>query len=66
MIALESDALKIWNKMELTQVWATLYSWAFLMIDTVVIFIAHDKNGAFINRMLAVFSDYLNGSNYIF
>ena len=51
MIVLESDALKIWNKMELTQVWATLYSWAFLMIDTVVIFIAHDKNGAFINTI---------------
>ena len=52
MIPLESDALKILNKMELTQVWATLlYSWAFLMIDTVVIFIAHDKNGTFINTI---------------
>ena len=51
MIPLESDTLKILNKMELTQVWATFYSWAFLMIDSVVIFIAHDKNGTFINTI---------------
>lgn len=51
MIPLESDTLKILNKMELIQVWATLYSWAFLLIYTVVIFIADDKNGTFLNTI---------------
>ena len=50
MIPLESGTLKILNKMELTQVWA--HSWTFLIIiDTVVIFSAHDKNGTVIKTI---------------